>query len=183
MGKTQVKIFTIRYHRLYRRSTQDAKEAEKRGMQPRQRGSQEAFFHFSLIYLSICPLIDPIIIYGTPTKHQALSQKYTKFTGDSDGTESACNEGDLGLIPRLGRSPGEGNGNPLQYSWLENSMDTGAQQATVHGATKSQTRLSNFTFDHCIVVMKKNVPVLRKTPVIYLGIKGYGICNQFLKWF
>ena len=144
MGKTQVKIFTIRYHRLYRRSTQDAKEAEKRGMQPRWRGSQEAFFHFSLIYLSICPLIDPIIIYGTPTKHQALSQKYTKFTGDSDGTESACNEGDLGLIPRLGRSPGEGNGYPphSRYSCLENSIDRGARQATDHGVAKSQTRLN-----------------------------------------
>ena len=44
-----------------------------------------------------------------------------------------------------GRSPGEGNGNPLQYSWLENPMDRGAWRATVHGVTKSQTRLSNFT--------------------------------------
>ena len=123
MQKTQVKIFTIRCHKLYHRSTYDAKEAEKRGMQPRRRGSQEAFFHFSLIYLSICPLIDPIIIYGTPTKHQALSQKYTKFTGDSDGKESACNEGDPGLILGLGRSPGEGTGYQLQYSGLENSMD------------------------------------------------------------
>ena len=144
MQKTQVKIFTIRCHKLYHRSTYDAKEAEKRGMQPRRRGSQEAFFHFSLIYLSICPLIDPIIIYGTPTKHQALSQKYTKFTGDSDGKESACNEGDPGLILGLGRSPGEGNGYPpySQYSCLENSIDRGARQATDHGVAKSQTRLN-----------------------------------------
>ena len=64
------------------------------------------------------------------------------FVGDSDGKESACNGGDLGLIPRLGRSTGEGNGNPLQYSCLENPMDRGAWQARVHGVTKSWTWLS-----------------------------------------
>ena len=52
----------------------------------------------------------------------------------------------MGLIPGLGRSPGEGHGNPLQYSCLENSMDRRAWQATVHGAAKSQTRLSDFHF-------------------------------------
>ena len=57
---------------------------------------------------------------------------------------SAYNAGDRGSIPRSGRSPGEGNGNPLQYSCLENSMDGGAWWAIVHGVTKSQTRLSNF---------------------------------------
>ena len=51
----------------------------------------------------------------------------------SVGTESTCNAGDLGLVPGLGRAPGEGNGNPLQYSCLENPMDRGAWQATVHG--------------------------------------------------
>ena len=59
--------------------------------------------------------------------------------GGSDGKESACNAGDLGLSPGSGRSPGEGNGNPLQYSGLENSMDRGAWWATVHGVTKSRT--------------------------------------------
>ena len=59
--------------------------------------------------------------------------------------ESACNEGDLGSIPGSGRSPGEGNGNPLQYSCLENPMDREAWWATIHGVTKSRTRLSNFT--------------------------------------
>ena len=57
----------------------------------------------------------------------------TGFPGDSDGKESAGNAGDLGLIPGSGRSPGEGNGNPLQYSCLENPMDRGAWRATVHG--------------------------------------------------
>ena len=61
------------------------------------------------------------------------------FPGGSDGKESACSAGDLGLIPRLGRSPGEGNVYPLQYSCLEDAMDRGAWQAIVHGAAKSQT--------------------------------------------
>ena len=58
------------------------------------------------------------------------------FPHSSVGKESACNAGDLGSIPGSGRSPGEGNGNPLQYSCLENSMDKGAWQATVHGVAR-----------------------------------------------
>ena len=61
------------------------------------------------------------------------------FPCGSDGKESSCNAEDLGLIPGLGRSPGEGNGNSLQYSCLENSMDRGTWWVTVHGVTKSQT--------------------------------------------
>ena len=64
-------------------------------------------------------------------------------SGNSDDKESTCNEGDLGSIPGLGRSPEEENGNPLQYSCLENPMDRGTWWATVHGLAKSQTRLSN----------------------------------------
>jgi len=59
------------------------------------------------------------------------------------GLESACNVGELGSIPALGRSSGEGNGNPLQYFCLENSMDRGAWQVTVHGVTTSWTGLSD----------------------------------------
>ena len=65
------------------------------------------------------------------------------FPGDSDGKEPACNGGDPGLIPGSGRSPGEGNGYPLQYSCLENPMDRGAWWATVQGVTKSQIHLSD----------------------------------------
>ena len=65
------------------------------------------------------------------------------FPSVSNGKESACNVRDLGLIPGLGRSPGESNGNPLHYSCLENSMDRGAWEATVHEVTKSQLQLSN----------------------------------------
>ena len=61
------------------------------------------------------------------------------FPGGLDGKESACSVGDLGSIPRLGRSPGEEHGNPLQYSCLENSMGGGARWAAVLGAAKSQT--------------------------------------------
>ena len=61
-----------------------------------------------------------------------------------DDKECPCNLGNLSLIPGLGRSPGEGNGYPLQYSGLENSMDRGGWQVTVHGAAKSWIRLSNF---------------------------------------
>ena len=78
---------------------------------------------------------------------------FVKYTGNnnnnhrlpwgSDGKESACNAGNLGSVPGLGRSSGEGNGNPLQYPCLENPMDRGAWQATVHGASKSQTQLSD----------------------------------------
>ena len=63
----------------------------------------------------------------------------------ADSYRSTCDTGDLGLIPGLGRSPEEGNGNPLQYSCLGNSMDRGAWWATVHGVTKSWTRLRETT--------------------------------------
>ena len=63
------------------------------------------------------------------------------FPGGSEGKESACNLGDLGLIPGLGGSPGEVNVYARQYTCLENPMDRGAWQATVHGVAKSQTQL------------------------------------------
>ena len=66
-------------------------------------------------------------------------KKQLCFPGGSNGKESACNAGDSGSIPGSGRSPGEGNGNPLQYSCPENSMDRGAWLATVHEIPKSQT--------------------------------------------
>ena len=65
----------------------------------------------------------------------------TGFPGGSEDKVSACNAGDPGSIAGLGRCPGEGNGNPLQYSCPENPMDGGAWRATVHGITKSRTRL------------------------------------------
>ena len=83
------------------------------------------------------------------------------FPGGSDGKASAYNAGDLGLIPGMGRFPGEGNGKPLQNSCLENPMDRGAWQATVHEVAKSRTRLSNFTFIpqiiYQIITVKKSI--------------------------
>ena len=89
---------------------------------------------------------------GKPQKmgmrYQNQSQEVWKlpgFPGGSDGKEPACNVGDLGSIPELGRSPGEGCGNPLQYSCLQNS-DKGTWGVTVRGITKSGTPLSDFHF-------------------------------------
>ena len=65
------------------------------------------------------------------------------FPGGPEGKASACNAGDPGSIPGSGRSPGGGNGNPLQYSCLENLMGRGAWWATVHGVAESQTGLSD----------------------------------------
>ena len=72
------------------------------------------------------------------------------FPGGSEVKAYACNAGDLGSIPGLGRSPGEGNGNPLLYSCLENPMGGGAWWATVHRVAKSQTWLNDFSFTFTI---------------------------------
>ena len=77
------------------------------------------------------------------------------FPGGVSGKEPTCHAGDIrdaGLIPGLGRSPGKGNGNPLQYSCLENSMNRGAWWFTVHRVAKSRTRLSNLACTHIFSV-------------------------------
>ena len=78
--------------------------------------------------------------FGDPEENFTASG----FPGGSAGKESACIVGDVGSVPGLGRSPGEGNGYPLQVSCLENSMD-----CIVHGVAKSRTRMSNFHFLYC----------------------------------
>ena len=90
------------------------------------------------------------------------------FPGGSEVKVSSCNVGDLGSIPGLGRSTGEGNGNPLQYSCLENPMDRGAWWATVHGVTESRTQLSNFTY----LLMTKLMSVHLKTEEIQKFFKN-----------
>ena len=86
------------------------------------------------------------INYHPRILHSAKTALQKGFPGGSGGKESACNAGDQDLIPGWGRSHREGNGYPLQYSCLEDSMDKGAWRATVHGVTKSWTRLSDFHF-------------------------------------
>ena len=88
------------------------------------------------------------------TDSSLVAQK-VGFPGGSHGKASARNAGDLGSIPGSGRSPGAGNGNPLQYSCLGNPTDGGTWLATVHEATKSRTRLSDFT--HWIVILMGTV--------------------------
>ena len=70
------------------------------------------------------------------------------FPSGSDGKESACNAGDSGSIPESGRSPGEGNGYPLQYSCLGNPTDRGAWQATVHGGHTNRKQLKQLKQQH-----------------------------------
>ena len=77
---------------------------------------------------------------------EQLTYYFLDFPAGSDGKAPVYNAGDQGSIPGSGRSPGERNGNPLQYYCLENPMGRGAWRATVHGVAKSRTQLSDFTF-------------------------------------
>ena len=95
-----------------------------------------------LLHASCIPNIMAIVVALSTLGILQLSMG---FPGGSEGKASACNAGDLGSIPGSGRSPGEGNGNTLQYSCLENPMDREAWWITVHGISKSRTRLSDFT--------------------------------------
>ena len=99
------------------------------------------------------------------------------FPGGSDGKASARNAGDPGSIPGLGRSPGEGNGNPHQYSCLENSMDGGAWWATVHGVTKSWTRPSDVTTS-MIVVTLNVIHSLLHPPLVKSTLIDHAACTQ-----
>ena len=103
-----------------------------------------------------CPPPGDLPTSGTESMslaYPALAGKFFTFvppgkpvlTVSSDGKESACNVGDLGLIPGLERSPGEGNGNPLQCSCLENPRDRGAQWAAVYGVTQRRTQLKQLS--------------------------------------
>ena len=86
------------------------------------------------------------------------------------GKESACSVGDSGLIPGSERSPGEGNGIPLQYSYLENPTDRGAWQATVHGVAKSRTQLSDYKkekFGHRDTLEREDGVKIQEKLVIY----------------
>ena len=109
--------------------------------------SKAELFILSIHLLLLSSLFESIV----PTNTQSFRSEYVVIRS-SVGKESACSAGGLGSIPGLGRFPREGNGNPLQYSYLENSTDGGASWATVHGVAKSRTRLSDFTFNMWICI-------------------------------
>ena len=88
------------------------------------------------VYMCVCVCVCVCVYTATET---------LAIPCGSEGKASACNAGDLGSIPGWRRSPGEGNGNPLQYSCLENPMDGEAWWATAYGVAKSRTRLSDFS--------------------------------------
>ena len=95
----------------------------------------------------------------TNVELKAYVKLKNSIPGGSEDKESACNAGDTGaagLIPESGRSPGGGNGNSLQYFCLENSMNRGAWQASVHGVTKSQTRLRDSHTFKCFWIESLN---------------------------
>ena len=92
--------------------------------------------HFHLL---LCSIYVPIILFDFYLLLEIIIY-FLDFPGGSDGKASIYNAGDLGSNPGSGRSPGEGNGNPQQYSCLENPTDRGAWQATVYGVAKSQTQ-------------------------------------------
>ena len=103
--------------------------------------SLQSFQNWHLYLWHICSSMSYIYLF-------LQLEQLSNSTIGSDGKVSACNVGDSGSIPGLGRSPGEGNGNPWQYSCLEKSKDRAPGQATVHGVIKSQTWLSTHTHMH-----------------------------------
>ena len=112
-----------------------------------------------------CPLPPAL---PNPSPHQLLL-----LPCFSRGSQSACDAGDLGSTPGSGRSPGEGNGCPLQYSCLENSMDRGAWRATVHGFSKSQTRLSNEHLHIFTFPSTKGISILTWTVIVSLFLYNF----------
>ena len=99
----------------------------------------------SFVWLLSVKSLSKFESFGNPSKEKNRKKSPLSFPGDSDGKEFVCNLGDLGSVPRLGRSPGGGHGNPRRQSCLENPTDRGDWWATVHGVAKSWTRLSDFT--------------------------------------
>ena len=110
---------------------------------------EKCLFRFSAHFLIGC-----LILHCIGCSYVLEINPLLGFLGGSDGKEYACDAGDPGSVLGLGRSPGKGNSNPLQYSCLENLMDGGAWWAAVHGVAKSQTQLSDFIFTFITEVIK-----------------------------
>ena len=106
--------------------------------------------------------LKPLDHQGSP--FPGFKYYFQRLPGSSDSKDSICNAEDPDLIPGLGRSPGGGHGNPLQYSLLENPMDRGAWCPTVHGVTKSWTQLSNLTLSFQRLPLSETQVVLPLSP-------------------
>ena len=119
----------------------------------------------------ICYKCDGTVLsaHTPPFVHLYMSHLHP---GGSDSKESACNVGQLGSIPGSRRSLGEGNGNPLQYSCLENPMDRGAWRATVHGVTKSWTQLSDY-HTHTFYSVRTRVHLWEPHPLSWLSLPAW----------
>ena len=131
--------------------------------------SQMIMFNSSLHFSQFCFLYFGLLLLGAYMLIIVTSQVSQTIKA------SAYNAGDLGSIPGLGRSPGKGNDNLLQYSCLENPMDWGAWQATVHGVAKSRTQLSSFTtlhyaYNYCISSQRTDSFITIKCPSLSLVI-------------
>ena len=145
----------------------------------RTRLSDFTFTKLNFIWFTdlVSDLTNCVILYFIVLSAAEYPQKQRKSNyrspGGSDGKESACNARDQGSIPGLGRSPGEGNGNPLQYSCLENSMDGRAWQATVHGVTKESDTTEQLTFT--ITGASQVAPVVQNIPANAGDIRDVGL--------
>ena len=139
------------------------KKKEKKKKKKRNHSFETFFSGFPLAVIFICLVLSPYLVY------------LRIFPGGSDGRESTCEAGSLGLIAGLGRSPGGGHGNPLQYSCLENPMDRGAWQATVHGVTVRHTwATSQSTAHRTLLCVCSRIPqprwILAKRPMARFDI-------------
>ena len=132
-----------------------------------------SFWLTSFAWLTIC--LSMLLQNGIISFFLWLSSIPPGFPGDSDSKESACNAEDPGSVPGSARSPGEGNGYPLQYSCLENSIDRGACQATVYEVALSQKWPSDWHF-HCVCAPRLLYPLICQW--IYRLFPCLGYCEQ-----
>ena len=143
--------FFFKWCRMKVRNQNQYFESVESRIQPNEPTHLSALTKSAFSCSSICLVRDFLVGWYVPNVDPEIKPP---LSGGSVSKESTCNAGDLGSIPGLGRSPEEGNGYPLYYSCLENSIDRGAWQATVHRVTKSWTLLSNsYSLTHSIFVL------------------------------